>query len=67
MMNKIKKIEKGIWGAGDITIERVEEYNEHDTLVVMWELRKNGVWIDKDSFRTLRDAKQWVVANWTTL
>ena len=64
---KIKKIAAGIWGFKDITIERIEEHNEHDTLVVMWELRKNDEWVEQDSFRTLREAKAFVLARWEEL
>ena len=64
---KIKKIAAGIWGFEEITIERIEEHNEQDTLVVMWELRKNGDWLEWDSFRTLREAKAFVIRKWGTL
>ena len=66
-MSKIKKISKGVWGIENITIERIEEHNEHDTLVVAWELRKNDEWIEQDSFRTLREAKEFVIRNWLRL
>ena len=63
----MKKIEAGIYEMRGITINRIDEYNERDTLVIRWELQKGGDWVEMDSFETLREAKEYVMQKWHTL
>ena len=63
----MKKIDNGVYSIMDITIHRIDEYNEHDTLVIRWELQKAGEWIEMDSFETLREARGYVMQKWHTL
>jgi len=63
----MKKIEAGIYEMRGITINRIDEYNERDTLVIRWELQKEGDWVEMDSFETLREAKEYVMQKWHTL
>ena len=67
-MGIVKRLDYGTYQINDFIVERVDEYNDNETLVIRWELRDlNDNWLGLDSYETLREAKQAIINKWVTI